>query len=124
MRCDAALHRGNQAVDNEEASVHDFAKLLEGLDGQLYEEIHHLVRDFIASEAHKEGLQGTAPIVEENCTLTFIQICLEILVIVELCDLSIDQLTDLEEFLLQTLAVTLLQHIVDIVGEGLEGATF
>ena len=64
MRHDAALHRGNKALKYEEASGHNFAELLECVCGQLYEEIQHLVRDMIASKAHKERLQSAAIIVE------------------------------------------------------------
>ena len=61
---DAAIDRSNKAVENEEASGHNFAELLESVCGQLYEEIQHLISDILVSKTHEEWLQGAAVIVE------------------------------------------------------------
>ena len=89
-------------MDNEEATVHDFATLLEDIDSEIDEKVHHLVIDAFITNSYQAWLQRAAQVVQEDLALLIVQLAAGAIELVQLnSDLLVDALKKGVELMLQ-----------------------
>ena len=60
MGSDPFVDSANEAMQDEESTVHDLTKLLEDVNCQIYEQGQHLIIDAFVPHAHQTWLQRAA----------------------------------------------------------------
>ena len=85
-------------MDNEEATVHDFATLLKDVDGEIDEKVHHLVIDAFITNSYQAWLQPAAQVVQDDLALLIVQLAAGA---IEFSDLLVDALKKGVELMLQ-----------------------